>query len=279
MEAPRDRSRADHRSAPCRLRHGTRRLEQEEADPLDLGEAGVVGAQRRARGRARQAARRLRECDMTASQGSLYGPGRSRFARYLEAREERRPDLVARELRRRLLAGLRGRVLEVGCGDGRAFELYPPAVEHVLAVEPDPHARAAAEERAAAAPEPVTDVVGDAAALPAQTGTVDAVVLCSVPDQSVALAEVRRVLVPGGEARFYEHVRSPRRVLHVAQRAVDRLYWARALGGCETARDTVAAIRTAGFDVVELERGCHSSSWLTLPSAPYVIGRATPGGV
>ena len=60
----------------------------------------------------------------------LYGSGQSRFARYLERREQRRPDHVSREHRRRLLAGLCGRVLEVGCGDGRAFELYPATVEH-----------------------------------------------------------------------------------------------------------------------------------------------------
>ena len=63
-----------------------------------------------------------------AADPPLYGADQSRFARYLERREARSPDLVARELRRRLLAGLRGRVLELGCGDGRAFEHYPPAV-------------------------------------------------------------------------------------------------------------------------------------------------------
>ena len=67
----------------------------------------------------------------------LYGPQQSRFARMLERREARRPDPVHRELRARLLAGLRGRVLEVGSGDGRSFEHYPPQVEHVRAVEPD----------------------------------------------------------------------------------------------------------------------------------------------
>ena len=58
---------------------------------------------------------------------TLYGPHQSRFARYLERRERERPDQVADELRRRLLAGLRGRVLEIGCGDGSSFEHYPRA--------------------------------------------------------------------------------------------------------------------------------------------------------
>ena len=105
-----------------------------------------------------------------AADPPLYGSDQSRFARYLERREARSPDLVARELRRRLLAGLRGRVLELGCGDGRAFEQYPPAVTGVLAVEPDPTARAVAAERAQEAPVPIEVVEGDASALPAQDG-------------------------------------------------------------------------------------------------------------
>ncbi len=142
----------------------------------------------------------------------LYGTEQSRFARFLEHREQRSPDPVARELRRRLLAGLRGRVLEIGCGDGRAFELYPPAVTSLLAVEPDPTARAAAASRAGEAPIPIDVVDGVASALPADDESYDAAVLiwvlCSVPDPSMALLEIRRVLVPGGELRFYEHVRS-----------------------------------------------------------------------
>jgi SAM-dependent methyltransferase len=208
----------------------------------------------------------------------LYGPQQSRFARHLERREQRRPDPVARELRRRLLAGLRGRVVEVGCGDGRAFEHYPPEVEHVLAVEPDPAAREAAAARAREAAVPIEVVDGSAGALPAGDGAFDAAVLvwvlCSVPDPAAALRELRRVLVPGGELRFYEHVRSANAAFRALQRAGDRLFWTRALGGCETARDTEAAIRAAGFEIVRLERGFHSSSPLTITSAPYVLGAA-----
>jgi ubiquinone/menaquinone biosynthesis C-methylase UbiE len=142
----------------------------------------------------------------------LYGSEQSRFARYLEGREAQRPDLVARELRRRLLAGARGRVLELGCGDGRAFEHYPPEVTSVLAVEPDPTARAAALGRAGETAIPIEVVDGDAGSLPEDDGSVHVAVivwvLCSVPDPAAALRELRRVLVPGGELRFYEHVRS-----------------------------------------------------------------------
>ena len=217
------------------------------------------------------------------SEAPLYGPHQSRFARLLERREQRRPDPVARELRRQLLAGLHGRVLELGCGDGRAFELYPPEVEAVLAVEPDPVARGIAADRAAAAAVPIEVVEGSAERLPSQDGAFDAViavwVLCSVTDPTAAVLEIRRVLAPDGELRFYEHVRSPHRSFRGLQCAVDRLYWTRALGGCRTSRDTEGAILAGGFELVSLERGFHSSSLLTITSAPYITGTARRGAV
>jgi ubiquinone/menaquinone biosynthesis C-methylase UbiE len=209
---------------------------------------------------------------------SLYGPHQSRFARLLEERELRRPDPVARALRARLLSGLRGRVIEIGCGDGRAFEHYPSEVEAVLAVEPDPVARATAEQRAATAEVPIEVVAGFADQLPGPDETFDAAVavwvLCSVPDPASALREISRVLVHRGEFRFYEHVRSPHMAFRGLQRAIDALYWTRALGGCRTTRDTESAIRASGFRVVSLERGFHSSSLLTVTSAPYILGVA-----
>src|SRR5262245_47188355 len=212
------------------------------------------------------------------SGSTLYGPHQSRLARYLERRERARPDPVARELRARLLAGLRGRVLEVGSGDGRSFEHYPPEVEHVRAVEPDPNARAAAEPRAQAAAPAIEVVAGVAAPLEAEDESFDAAVvmglLCSVPDPAAALAELRRVVRPGGELRFWEHVRSRNAVFRAAQRSADRLFWTASLGGCETTRDTEGAIRAAGFGVEWIERGFHSSSFLTVTSAPYILGAA-----
>lgn len=212
------------------------------------------------------------------TQPPLYGPEQSRFARYLERSEQRKPDLLAREHRRGLLAGLQGQVLEVGCGDGRAFELYPTEVAGVVAVEPDSTARAVAAERAREAEVRIDVVEGSAEALPVDDGAVDAVVavwvLCSVRDPVAALAEMHRVVRPGGELRFYEHVRSENAAFRWFQRTIDRLFWTRALGGCVTTRDTTAAIKTAGFEIVGLERGFHSSSLLTITSAPYVIGTA-----
>ena len=212
------------------------------------------------------------------SDRSLYGPQQSRFARYLERREARSPDAGYRELRRRLVAGLHGAVIEVGAGGGPTFEHYPPEVVRLLAVEPDPVARGQAAERAAGLDFPVHVVEGLADRLPAADDSYDAAVvsgvLCSVPDPHAALRELRRVLRPGGELRFLEHVRSGSRAFRALQRAVDRLFWTRALGGCETTRDTLGAIRSAGFEVESLERGFHSSSPLTITSAPYVLGTA-----
>jgi SAM-dependent methyltransferase len=208
----------------------------------------------------------------------LYGSDRSRLARYLDRRERRKPDPLVREHRRRLLAGLRGRVIELGCGDGRNFEHYPDTVELVLAIEPDPAARAEAVLRAAECATPIEVVEGVADRLPAVdagfTAAVSCWYLCSVPDQASALRELRRVLEPGGELRFYEHVRSDNALFYGLQRLVDSLYWPRLLGRCRTALDSERAIRKAGFEIVELARGFHSSSLLTLPSAPLILGTA-----
>jgi len=177
-----------------------------------------------------------------------------------------------------LLSGVSGRVIEVGAGDGRSFEHYPPGAASVLAVEPDPTARATATEQARGAAVPIEVVEGVAEALPAADGSFDAAVvmgvLCSVPDPAASLAELRRVLRPGGELRFWEHVRSRQAAFRAVQRAADALFWTRALGGCHTTRNTLAAIQAGGFEIAEVERGFHASSLLTITSAPYVLGVA-----
>jgi SAM-dependent methyltransferase len=157
-----------------------------------------------------------------------------------------------------LLAGLTGRVVEVGVGNGLNFSHYPAAVTEVVAVEPEPYLRRHAEQAAAAAPVPVTVVAGVADALPAEEGGFDAgvasLVLCSVPDQGAALRELRRVIRPGGELRFYEHVVARAPGAAAVQRRLDRWgIWSHIGGGCHLARDTAAAIEDAGF-VIEVCR-------------------------
>jgi ubiquinone/menaquinone biosynthesis C-methylase UbiE len=181
------------------------------------------------------------------------------------------------DLRREMLAGATGRVVEVGPGNGINFAHYPATVTEVIAVEPEPYLRSQAEKAAAGAPVPVRVVTGVADALELEAGSVDAViacgVLCSVPDQSAALAEFRRVLRPGGELRFYEHVRSRRARFAVWQRRVDPL-WTRLFGGCHADRDTLAAIERAGF-VFERCRGFPFPENARLyPVTPRVLGVA-----
>jgi SAM-dependent methyltransferase len=180
--------------------------------------------------------------------------------------------------RDRLLAGLAGRVVEVGAGDGANFPRYPAAVTEVLAVEPEPHLRELATAAAPDAPVPVTVQAGTADELPVADGWADAVVfslvLCSVPDQARALAEARRVLRPGGEVRFYEHVQARGGPLRVALTVADRSgLWPVIGGGCHPARDTESAIRAAGFTVEDVDRFRFRSASLA-PAIPFVLGRA-----
>lgn len=178
--------------------------------------------------------------------------------------------------RRRLLADLHGLVCEVGAGNGLNFAHYPPAVSRVVAVEPEStlreHARAAAQR----APVPVFVLAADAQRLPVADGSFDAVVaslvLCSVPDQSRSLAEIRRVLRPGGVLTFYEHVRSRFPVFGLLEDLATPL-WSRMAGGCHPNRDTVGAVQAAGFDPVDVERFGFSPNAL-VPATAHVLGRA-----
>jgi SAM-dependent methyltransferase len=184
--------------------------------------------------------------------------------------------------RRELLAGVRGRVIEVGAGHGLNFPHYPETVTEVLAVEPEPALRRAAEQAGHQAPVPIRVADGVADSLPAEDASFDAgvasLVLCSVPDQARALAELRRVIRPGGELRFYEHVRSPSPRFFRFQRAVNPV-WKRINGGCHTTRDTGTAIERAGFDVEELRRFSFRPFIIVAPAAPHILGRArVPAG-
>jgi ubiquinone/menaquinone biosynthesis C-methylase UbiE len=182
------------------------------------------------------------------------------------------------EVRGRLLADTAGRVLEVGAGSGSNFAHYPHAVGQVVAVEPEPHLRRLAEQAAGRAPVPVSVVDGVAEALPAGDREFDTavvtLVLCSVADQPRALAELHRVLRPGGRLVLWEHVRAERPPLTIVQDALDRTVWPLVSGGCHVGRDTAAAITAAGFTVERLERRRMLDTRIPLPMAPHIIGTA-----
>ena len=182
-------------------------------------------------------------------------------------------------LRHRLLDGLGGRIVEVGAGSGIQFRHYPSSVTEVIAIEPEPTLRGMAQDAAREASVPVRVLSGLADALPLDDASVDggvcAGVLCSVDDPATALRELARVIRPGGELRFYEHVESPRPRAAALQRGLDATgIWRRSMGGCRTARRTDAAIRASGFRIEQLERFSFRPTLLDTPVAPKILGRA-----
>jgi ubiquinone/menaquinone biosynthesis C-methylase UbiE len=195
------------------------------------------------------------------------------YARVAEMSERR----GGAEHRRKLLTGLRGRVVEVGAGSGANFQHYPTSVSEVIAVEPEPYLRERAERAASEAPVSVSVAHGGADRLPGEAESFDAgvvaLVLCTVPDQRSALAELYRVIRPGGELRFYEHVISESVWETRFQRIADATFWPRLAGGCHLARDTTTAIERAGFQIETFERFRYSPAPF-LPSDPHVLGVA-----
>jgi len=178
--------------------------------------------------------------------------------------------------RRALLAGLAGEVIDVGAGDGLNFGHYPPTITRVLAVEPESHLRGLAAAAARYAPVPVEVVNGLAERLPAADGSADAVVvslvLCSLPDQDAALREFHRVVKPGGQLRFLEHVRADAPGLARVQRLLDATIWPRLAGGCHTGRDTTAAIDRSGFTIERIDRFRFPDA--RTPSSLHIVGTA-----
>ena len=182
------------------------------------------------------------------------------------------------EHRRETLAGLSGRVLELGAGNGRNFGYYPAEVAEVLAVEPEPFMRRRAAEAAADAPVPVRVIDAIADELPLADEDFDAavasLVLCSVPDQRRAVTELYRVVRAHGELRFYEHVLAERQPLRTLLTVLDRsTLWPRLAGGCHPARDTLSAISAGGFEVERCRRFAFAPGW-GQPRIPHIIGAA-----
>jgi ubiquinone/menaquinone biosynthesis C-methylase UbiE len=212
--------------------------------------------------------------DSSAGGEAVRHPLFARFFARGAAKDERRGQAA---LRRELLAGLSGQVIELGAGSGLSFSHYPAAVAEVVAVEPEAYLRGRAVAAARTAPVGIRVVDGTADRIPAADGSFDAAVvsgvLCSVPDAAAALAELRRVLRAGGELRFYEHVRAPGRMRGRAQDAAD-LLWPRLMGGCHPNRDTRTAIERAGYQIVACRSLMFPPSARLSPVAPRVLGIA-----
>jgi ubiquinone/menaquinone biosynthesis C-methylase UbiE len=163
-----------------------------------------------------------------------------------------------REERRRLLQEATGDVLEIGAGTGLNLPLYPPTVTRIVAAEPDPHMTRRLRRKAAQATVPVELMSASAEALPLADGSFDTVVgtlvLCTVDDPAVVLAEVARLLRPGGRYLFLEHVRAHDPGLAAWQ---DRLapLWGVIGGGCHPNRATLASLRASPLTVCEVHEG------------------------
>ncbi|GAA1805109.1 class I SAM-dependent methyltransferase [Agromyces neolithicus] len=161
------------------------------------------------------------------------------------------------EFERDFVARVRGRVLEIGAGEGENFGAFDPSVLW-MGLEPDRERRAELATRAREWGHTSAPLDAVAESIPLPDGSVDAVVgtyvLCSVTDQAAALAEVRRVLVPGGQAVFIDHVVAPPRTLKRAIQRVATPITSRCCHGCHWDRDTFAALADAGFEPADVRR-------------------------
>ncbi len=176
--------------------------------------------------------------------------------------------------RSRATRGLSGVVVEIGFGSGHNVAVYPPEVTRVYAVEPSETARRLSDPRIRAGTVTVEHVGLDGQSLPLGDASCDAALstftLCTIPDASRALAELRRVLRPGGVLHFLEHGSSPDPSVATWQRRFEPLQ-RRVAGGCHLTRDAVALVTDAGFEVVEVDsryaRGPRPWSWFTVGRA------------
>jgi ubiquinone/menaquinone biosynthesis C-methylase UbiE len=173
-----------------------------------------------------------------------------------------------REMRREVLAGARGRVLEIGAGTGLNLELYPhEGLDSLVVTEPDPHMFKQLRERAAKVCAGAELVQAGGEDLPFDDDSFDTVtvtlVLCTVPDQAATLREIKRVLKPGGQLLFLEHVRSSHPDLAKWQDRLEKPW--RFMGdGCHCNRDTEAGLKAAGFELSDVEHP-------QLPKAPPIV--------
>ena len=186
-----------------------------------------------------------------------------------------------RRLRQENLAGLSGRVLEVGAGTGTNFAFYPNTVDEVVAVEPEHRLAELARQAAGTVPVPITvstDTVERYSAPEPFDAVVCSLVLCSVGEPDSVLRQLLSLLRPGGELRYFEHVASTGARARL-QRIADATLWPRLMGNCHTHRDTERSIVGAGFSVEHARRDSMMPAWVPVPVSEFAIGRAVrPSG-
>jgi ubiquinone/menaquinone biosynthesis C-methylase UbiE len=180
-----------------------------------------------------------------------------------------------RKLRRAVLGNARGRVVEIGAGTGLNVEHYPDEIAELVLTEPDASMRRRLTRRLQRNGRVARIVDAPAERLPLADASVDTVVstlvLCTVPDPERTLGEIARVLRPGGQLLFLEHVRASSRFLAACQ---DYLFrpWRGFAGGCYCNRPTADLMRASGFTVA-----ADDSAWRGMPAIvhPLIVGRAT----
>jgi ubiquinone/menaquinone biosynthesis C-methylase UbiE len=173
---------------------------------------------------------------------------------------------------RRFIAGeAKGRILEIGAGTGANLPYYPKGAQ-VTVIEPNPHMLKRLKARAERLGVEVVCLEQAVERLPFPDASFDTVVitlvLCSVDEPEQSLHEIARVLAKGGELRFMEHVRSERGWRRFQD--VTTPLWRRLAGGCHPNRNTVAAMKASGFDLVDL----HHFTFGPYPVRPHLAGVA-----
>lgn len=178
------------------------------------------------------------------------------------------------KFRRRTVEGLSGTIVEVGFGSGLNAPVYPPEVTEVMAVEPSMLARESSARHTVDTSARVEFVGLDGARLPLEDASCDGALstftLCTIPDVHAALAELHRVVRPGGRFHFLEHGRAPDESVRTWQRRLEPIQ-KRVAGGCHLTRDAEALVSEAGFEVVDLERRYVKGP---KPFAYFTLGRA-----
>ena len=175
---------------------------------------------------------------------------------HLIALAMRHRDLAA--YRRRVLAGAEGRVLEVGIGPGLNLPFYRSSISDIIGLDPSPQLLDMARQQGRATGIPLELLQGSAEAIPLDNASVDTVAmtwtLCSIPDAPRALAEIRRVLKPSGSLLFVEHGAAPDPGVAAWQNRLTPV-WRHIAGGFHLNRDVEGLLRTAGFEITDLQQG------------------------